>query len=213
MARRFAPMALRMPISRVRSATETNMMFMMPMPPTNSDRPVMNKPTAAIVPATRWKLLIKVSCWLMEKSSSSPGGTRRIFRSAPRSSSFASSRRSGAMAFTWMMNDGLLQKPPMSCLTGMRMKLSRLNSPIKLPCTASVPTTSKLYGPSRIVSPSGDWPWKRFVTTFAPITHTGRAPSDSSAEKKRPSAMLIPPVKRYCSVVPTTNALLERRFL
>ena len=37
-------MALRTPISRVRSATETNMMFMMPMPPTNSDRPVMNRP-------------------------------------------------------------------------------------------------------------------------------------------------------------------------
>ena len=37
-------MALRTPISRVRSATETNMMFMMPMPPTNSDRPVMSRP-------------------------------------------------------------------------------------------------------------------------------------------------------------------------
>ena len=39
MVRRFAPMALRTPISRVRSATDTNMMFMMPMPPTNSDKP------------------------------------------------------------------------------------------------------------------------------------------------------------------------------
>ena len=29
-----APTALRMPISRVRSATDTNMIFMMPMPPT-----------------------------------------------------------------------------------------------------------------------------------------------------------------------------------
>ncbi len=52
MVRRFAPMALRTPISRVRSATETNMMFMMPMPPTNSDSPVMNRPMAAMVPAT-----------------------------------------------------------------------------------------------------------------------------------------------------------------
>ena len=51
MVRRLAPMALRMPISRVRSATETNMMFMMPMPPTNSDRPVMNRPIAAMVAA------------------------------------------------------------------------------------------------------------------------------------------------------------------
>ena len=31
---RFAPMALRTPISRVRSVTLTSMMFMTPMPPT-----------------------------------------------------------------------------------------------------------------------------------------------------------------------------------
>ena len=30
-------MAMRMPISRVRSVTETSMMFMMPMPPTSSE--------------------------------------------------------------------------------------------------------------------------------------------------------------------------------
>ncbi len=35
MARRGAPMALRMPISRVRSVTVTSMMFMIPMPPTS----------------------------------------------------------------------------------------------------------------------------------------------------------------------------------
>ncbi len=35
--RRFAPMALRRPISRVRSVTLTSMMFMMPMPPTSSE--------------------------------------------------------------------------------------------------------------------------------------------------------------------------------
>jgi hypothetical protein len=32
---------LRNPISRVRSVTETSMMFMMPMPPTSSDTPPM----------------------------------------------------------------------------------------------------------------------------------------------------------------------------
>ena len=34
---RGAPMALRMPISRVRSVTVTSMMFMTPMPPTSSE--------------------------------------------------------------------------------------------------------------------------------------------------------------------------------
>ena len=37
MVRSLAPSALRMPISRVRSVTDTNMMFMMPMPPTSSE--------------------------------------------------------------------------------------------------------------------------------------------------------------------------------
>ena len=34
-----APSAMRKPISRVRSVTESSMMFMMPMPPTSSDTP------------------------------------------------------------------------------------------------------------------------------------------------------------------------------
>src|SRR5512135_1117640 len=37
----FAPMAMRMPISRVRSVTDTSMMFMMPMPPTRSETDAM----------------------------------------------------------------------------------------------------------------------------------------------------------------------------
>ena len=36
---RGAPSALAMPISRVRSVTDTSMMFMMPMPPTSSEMP------------------------------------------------------------------------------------------------------------------------------------------------------------------------------
>ena len=39
MSQRRAPIALRMPISRVRSVTDTSMMFMMPMPPTSSAMP------------------------------------------------------------------------------------------------------------------------------------------------------------------------------
>ena len=33
----LAPIDIRMPISRVRSVTETSMMFMIPMPPTTSE--------------------------------------------------------------------------------------------------------------------------------------------------------------------------------
>ena len=38
---RVAPMALRMPISRVRSVTVTSMMFMMPIPPTTREMPAI----------------------------------------------------------------------------------------------------------------------------------------------------------------------------
>ena len=34
---RRAPIAMRIPISRVRSVTDTSMMFMIPMPPTSSE--------------------------------------------------------------------------------------------------------------------------------------------------------------------------------
>ena len=37
MTRGVAPSALRRPISRIRSVTETSMMFMTPMPPTSSE--------------------------------------------------------------------------------------------------------------------------------------------------------------------------------
>ena len=43
--RRVAPSAFRTPISRVRSFTLTNMMFVTPMPPTRSDSAVRKMPT------------------------------------------------------------------------------------------------------------------------------------------------------------------------
>ena len=46
MSQVFAPMAMRMPISRVRSVTDTSMMFMIPMPPTRSE-------TEAMAPSSR----------------------------------------------------------------------------------------------------------------------------------------------------------------
>ncbi len=38
----LAPIAMRTPISRVRSVTDTSMMFMMPMPPTSSETPAID---------------------------------------------------------------------------------------------------------------------------------------------------------------------------
>jgi hypothetical protein len=48
MSRRLAPSALRSPISRVRSLTTINMMFMITMPPTSSDNPTMPTSSTAM---------------------------------------------------------------------------------------------------------------------------------------------------------------------
>ena len=64
MSERRAPIALRMPISRVRSVTLTNMMFMTPMPPTSSE-------IAATAPSSVVKTLVvslevsRIEPWLM----------------------------------------------------------------------------------------------------------------------------------------------------
>ena len=56
MSRRRAPMALRTPISRVRSVTLTSMTFITPMPPTSSPRP-------EIAMATRpMRLVMRSNC-------------------------------------------------------------------------------------------------------------------------------------------------------
>ena len=71
MSRRRAPTALRMPISRVRSRTETSMMFMIPMPPTISEIEAMPPSSSVSVPLIA--LAVWSSCdWSkIEKSSSS----------------------------------------------------------------------------------------------------------------------------------------------
>ena len=69
MSRPRAPMALRMPISRVRSRTETSMMFMIPMPPTRSEIeaiPASSRVSRSLTPLTvvsswAWSAIVKSS--------------------------------------------------------------------------------------------------------------------------------------------------------
>ena len=51
-----APIDLRRPISRVRSVTETSMMFMMPMPATTSATPPIAVSPLAMTPSTVLKV-------------------------------------------------------------------------------------------------------------------------------------------------------------
>ncbi len=58
------PSALRSPISRVRSLTDTSMMFMTPMPPTISDSAAMPISRLVSVPLTDDVVLI-TDCWVV----------------------------------------------------------------------------------------------------------------------------------------------------
>ena len=58
------PRALRSPISRVRSVTETSMMFITPMPPTSSDSAAM--PVSRMVSVLDTEVAVASSdCWLL----------------------------------------------------------------------------------------------------------------------------------------------------
>ena len=67
----LAPTLMRRPISRVRSVTDTYMMFMIPMPPTISDMLAMQASSVVIRSVVVFIIELS-SCWLrMVKSSSS----------------------------------------------------------------------------------------------------------------------------------------------
>ena len=66
----MAPSALRRPISRVRSDTDTSMMFMTPMPPTSSDSAAMPPSRIVSVLLTEVAVDSSESCVVMVKSAS-----------------------------------------------------------------------------------------------------------------------------------------------
>ena len=65
-------MAIRSPISRVRSVTDTSMMFMMPMPPTTSETPAMSESRTISVRVVSVRRSAISSCVRTVKSSGSP---------------------------------------------------------------------------------------------------------------------------------------------
>ncbi len=70
MARGVAPSALRRPISRMRSVTDTSMMFMTPMPPTSSEMPAIPPRRTVRVLSTEVAVLTSDVSGVMVKSAS-----------------------------------------------------------------------------------------------------------------------------------------------
>ncbi len=100
MSRVLAPTARRRPISRVRSVTETSMMFMIPMPPTISDTDAM-APSRIDITCAELSCAANTSDRLrIVKSSSWPGRMRWRCRSSASISCCAWSMACGPMACT-----------------------------------------------------------------------------------------------------------------
>jgi hypothetical protein len=92
MSRRLAPVARRTPISRVRSKTEASRTFMMPMPPTKREMPVIDPirslNTSMLCCACRSRSLRLASA----SRSASPAGRARIQAVARETTSAVDSR-------------------------------------------------------------------------------------------------------------------------
>jgi c-di-GMP-binding flagellar brake protein YcgR len=73
---------MRMPISRVRSVTDTSMMFITPMPPTTSDTSAMEDSSRVTVSCVDVSMLVISAMVLVEKSSSWSASMRCRSRSS-----------------------------------------------------------------------------------------------------------------------------------
>ena len=183
------------------------------MPPTKSDRPVMNRPTAPMMPGHPVHHLQNLVLLV----------DGEIVRVAGRQ--MADSAHHAVQFVPAPLQVRHVRDLDLNVVQITRVQIAREHfrqgndrlvvnaASRKLPCFSSTPITSNGRWPILIFFPSGDSFGNRLVATREPMTHTGRPPSASSAERKRPSATEKPPVKRYCSVVPTMVTPLALRLL
>ena len=93
---------MRRPISRVRSVTDTSMMFMIPMPPTISETPAMLASSPVMVRVICERIAVTSVCERTMKSSGSPGASSCRARSTAAISPATRSTLAGEWADTKM---------------------------------------------------------------------------------------------------------------
>ncbi len=108
---RRAPSALRRPISRVRSVTETSMMFMIPMPPTRRATPTMPMTTAVMLSRMLPVVFSSSSCTWTLKSSASPAATWWRWRSTCSMPSRTGSTAAASRAWSWSWTASPASRP------------------------------------------------------------------------------------------------------
>ena len=190
-----APTALRRPISRVRSDTDTSMMFMMPMPPTSSEMPTMPPAIAVMPAASALNCSMKRSIAATLKVSTPPGRTPRIRRITKRTSSCPSSATSGLVK-----RPSTRMKKLRSCIfaateNGMKISALEVFMPKNRACVVSTtPTIAKRRPPIRIDSLIGFDGRLSSAMASELIRQTCRSRSSSICVNGRPST-----TKRFCT--------------
>ena len=106
----FAPMAMRSPISRVRSVTDTSMMFMTPMPPTTSEMSAMPEMSRAMVPVVLSMVFLMLSVFTVKKSV-------LPWRAVSRAVRFFSAMRGMTLSFTLTMTEEMCRCPVILFMT------------------------------------------------------------------------------------------------
>ena len=182
-----APTARRTPISRVRSVTDTSMMFMMPMPPTSSDTAAMLA-SSVVITFEVASAALAMSSWVrMKKSSLSPGLMRWRWRSRSVIWSTAvftcfSLAAESTIAWTWVM----CRNFRCTVVYGVMSTSSWSSWPFE-PFATSVPTTLNGMSLMRIIEPTGSASPNSCFTTLWPSTQTFAAPRTSESVMKTPS--------------------------
>ncbi len=150
-----APMALRRPISRVRSVTETSMIFIMPIPPTSSEIAAIPPRKRVSTPRMDW-VMLRIESWVKMVKSSRPTSVRWRVRRISEISSEAACTLAESIAWASMVST--LSRTlrwnsrVWAVVNGTIMRSSWLPNP-EPPLDFSTPITRKGWPLMRTVSP------------------------------------------------------------
>ena len=189
-SRAVAPIAKRTPISRVRSVTDTNMIFMMPMPPTS-------RLTAATAPSNAVMICVVEATFSatsavsrIEKLSSSPSDKDRRSRIRSRTSPLRCTRSlCGSMLMRIVLTRLLPIKRRAAVLNGMTTRSSWSPPIAAVPFSLRSPTMRQENELTRSISPITGAPGpNNSFWMVVPITQTAAPDISSAGSKNLPSA-------------------------
>src|SRR5579863_5865775 len=209
-----APMALRMPISRVRSVTVTSMMLVMPMPPTSSEIAATAPSSTVNVCAVEVAVDSTVDALSTSKSASAEVSLCRWSRVAVISPSTAVTCPGDLARTTTLLSEPKPVSWSCTVVSGATAVLSALPRPLE-PFDASTPTTVNGMPATSTLCPTGLTVPNRSVATSLPMTTTSCAWVTSCWVKYAPWLSVSFSAGKYVGYVPvrlTPESLLAPRL-